>query len=59
MAELKNPRSLVARLERIENREGELVGDYRVLRGYLYILTAIVFILFVGYFVLLRFANVH
>ena len=57
--ELKNPRSLAARLERIENREKELTGDYKILRGYLYILTAIVFVLFVGYFVLLRFANIY
>jgi hypothetical protein len=59
MVELKNPRSLAARLERVENREKELTGDYRILRGYLYILTAIVFVLFAGYFVLLRFANIH
>ena len=59
MAEIKNPRSLAARLQRIENIGRELARDYRVLRGYLYILTAIVFILFVGYFVLLRFARIH
>lgn len=54
MAKLKNPRSLEARLGRVEKEEGSLVDDYKTLRGYLYIITAVVFILFIGYFILLR-----
>lgn len=47
-------RSLERRLDKVEREERELIEDYKTLKGYLYIITGVVFILFIGYFILLR-----